>query len=289
MPAASRAPTLHPDLVSRVLQAFGLSRHPAPDLAGLGSLYDAWCRHVPFDNIRKLIAVSTGAPGPLPGDDPAEFFENWLAHGVGGTCWAGNGALCALLEALGFSAHRGVATMMVAPGIPPNHGTVVVDLPEGRHVVDASIMTVRPLPVRIAEASQVEHPAWGVVGEWLDDDFAIRWRPLHRGDTIHCRIDEWQVDTERFRLQHEATRAWSPFNFELTFNLTRGDTRIGVAAGECATIDGDGLLSSVPITDRIAFLVGELGVSEAMASRLPEDRATPPPPGSRSAQALSTE
>jgi N-hydroxyarylamine O-acetyltransferase len=37
--------------------------------------------------------------------------------------------------------------MMVAPNLPPNHGTALVDLPDGRYVVDASILHVEPLPL----------------------------------------------------------------------------------------------------------------------------------------------
>lgn len=275
--------TLTPDLADRVLEAFGLSTRPAPDLAGLATLYDAWCRHVPFDNIRKLIAVRAADPAPLPGDDPAEFLSQWLEHRVGGTCWAGNGALCALLEQLGFDARRGVATMLVAPDIPPNHGTVVVDLAEGRFVVDASIMYVEPLRAEPGVEAHVAHPVWGVTGRWRDERFAINWRPMLREDRIDCRVDEWSVDVPRFRAQHELTRAWSPFNFELTFNLVRGDARIGVGNGLGRRIDGSGE-TAFPLTDRVAFLVETCGVSEAMARRVPEDVPMPPPPGSRTAE-----
>ena len=270
-------------LVDRVLDAFGLASRPMPDLDGLRTLYEAWCRNVPFDNIRKLIAVRAGDPGPLPGDRPREFLEQWLAHRVGGTCWAGNGALCALLGDLGFAAHRGVATMLVAPDIPPNHGTVVVDLPEGRFLVDASIMHVEPLPVAPGAGAAVDHPAWGVRGRWIGDKYAINWRPMMRGDRIDCRVDEWPVDVQRFRTQHEMTRGWSPFNFELVFNLVRDDGRVGVGNGLGRRILRDSE-SAEPLADRVAFLVDECGVSEALAVRLPADVPTPPPHGSASAQ-----
>jgi N-hydroxyarylamine O-acetyltransferase len=278
----TEASGLNAGLVERVLEAFGLAHRPEPDLQGLCRLYAAWCRNVPFDNIRKLIAVRAGDPGRLPGDDPAEFFEYWLAHRVGGTCWAGNGALTALLDALGFAAHRGVATMMVAPDIPPNHGTVVVELPEGRYVIDASIMHVEPLPVQAGVPSSVDHPAWGVEGRWLGDKFAINWRPMMRGDRIDCRVDDWPVDAARFSAQHEATREWSPFNFELVFNLVRGNGRIGVGNGLRREIGADGELA-VPFDDRVRFLVDACGVSEELARQLPDDVPTPPPPGSRTA------
>src|SRR4051812_864371 len=97
---------LAPDLLEAVLLKLGLSEQPAANLAGLRRLYAAWCRRVPFDNVHKLLRLATNAPGPLPGDSAGEFFRTWLAHGTGGTCWAGNGALHALLHSLGFSSNR---------------------------------------------------------------------------------------------------------------------------------------------------------------------------------------
>ena len=177
--------------------------------------------------------------------------------------------------------------MLVAPDLPPNHGTVIVELPEARFVVDASIMHVEPLPMRPGETAALAHPAWGVAGRWQDGNFAINWRPILREDRIDCRIDAWPVTARRFVEQHETTRAWSPFNFELVFNRVDGDERVGVANG-CArrlAADAD---TTEPLRDRVAFLVDVCGVSEAMAVRVPADRPTPPPPGSRSARSTDT-
>jgi hypothetical protein len=38
---------------------------------------------VPFDNVRKMIALRSAGHTPLPGGDAVEFFENWLEHGTG--------------------------------------------------------------------------------------------------------------------------------------------------------------------------------------------------------------
>ncbi len=275
---------LHASQVESVLEGFGLTDRPSADLSGLSRIYDAWCRHVPFDNARKMVAVRAGSRDRLPGDDPAEFFDAWLAHRVGGTCWAGNGALCELLLALGFDARRGVATMMVAPNLPPNHGTVLVELPEGRYVVDASILFVEPLAVTQGRESAITHGAWGVRGHWLDDGkYAIHWRALPIPEPFNCRIDESPVDATRFRAQHEATREWSPFNYELTFTLVRGEARIGIAHGQAVRIEADGSFTATPLEDRMAFLVDELGVSETLAAQIPEDVPVPPPPGSNTA------
>ena len=278
---------LPPGLVEEVLRFCDMPAHPEPTAAGLTSLYRAWCHAVPFDNIRKLIAIRNNAPGPLPGDDPVEFFDALLDDGVGGTCWAGNGALCALLESLGFDAVRAVGTMLVSPSpdLPPNHGSVVVRIGRQRFVTDASIMSVRPLEVVPGESTAIEHPSWGVVGHWLDGAFAIRWQPLGRDDALDCRMDTFEVDAGRFRMQHEQTRTWSPFNYELMLNLVIGDQRVGVAQGHKVVIAADGRKSREQIVDRVRFLVDELGISERIAARIPQDTPMPPPPGSRTAAA----
>jgi arylamine N-acetyltransferase len=275
--------TLDSPLVERILDRLGLSSKPEVSLAGLADLYGAWCRKVPFDNIRKLIHVRAANPAPLPGDTPNEFFEAWLAHGTGATCWAGNGALCELLTTLGFDARRAAATMMVAPGIPPNHGSVVVHFDDARYVTDASILFVTPLPMR--EGARVPHPAWGVAARFVDDAFTIRWNALQRPDPLDCRFNLYGLTAADFSRFHEATRAWSPFNFNLNLNLVRGDGRLGAGLGNRIVVDANGNATGTPIAGetRKRFLVDEVGISEEVADQVPEDLPMPPPPGSRSA------
>ena len=96
------ADALAPALLERVLSKLGLSEPPSPTLEGLRTLYPAWCRKVPFDNIRQLIHRRNQDPSPMPGGEATEFFEAWLVYGTGGTCWSGNGALHTLLLSLGM-------------------------------------------------------------------------------------------------------------------------------------------------------------------------------------------
>src|SRR5215471_13875196 len=72
------------DLLEQVLSRLKLSDRPAPTLDGLQTLYAAWCRKVPFDNVQKLIHLHVHTQGPLPGDDPAEFLTAWLTYGTEG-------------------------------------------------------------------------------------------------------------------------------------------------------------------------------------------------------------
>ena len=173
------------------------------------------CRAVPFDNVRKLIHVRRGDSTPLPGDDSVDFFESWLRHGTGGTCWATNGAMYRLLSSVGFQADRGEATMLIAPNIPPNHGTVIVHLDGERYIVDGSLLQSEPLRLDENEQTDVVNLAWGLSCQKRDGHWVIRWRPAHMTDGMDCRIDRLQVSAETYHQRHEATRPWSPFNYSL--------------------------------------------------------------------------
>lgn len=274
-------------LLTRVLGRLALGPAPSPTLAGLTQTYAAWSRSVPFDNIRKLIHIAGEAPGPLAGDNPAEFFEAWLRWGNGGTCWAGNGALCLLLRSLGFDAERGVATMLVAPQLPPNHGTVVVSVDGGRYLVDASMLYAQPLVLDDAASTGVEHPAWGVRCARKDGKWHVRWRPLHMPDGLDCRLDHEGATAAEFSEHHEATRGWSPFNYQVNARRNVGNRVVGLAFGQRIEIDAGGAVTQTPIDDeqRRRILVEEVGIHAELVEALPPDRPTPPPPTSLTARA----
>lgn len=267
-------------LQERILAKLGLAAAPDRTLAGLATLYGAWCQHVPFDNIRKLIHLRRADAGPLPGTDAADFFDAWLRHGTGGTCWAAHTAWHALLTSLGFDVIRGVGTMLVAPDIPPNHATVFVNLDGTRYIVDASILHGTPMPIE-ADDGGVAHGAWGVrtrrtpTGQPL-----IRWRPIHMPDGIDCRIDIIDVPAKVFIDSHERTRGWSPFNFSLYSRANRPNGVVGAAFGQWIEFDDRGGAVTRPLEgdERLRVLIEKLGISEEMARIVPSDLPLPPPP-----------
>lgn len=273
-------------LVNRVLSKLEIDP-PTPDLAGLGSIYYAWCRKVPFDNSLKMIDVRNTTHGPLAGSKPDTFFENWLRFGSGGTCWSGNGGFYALLSALGFDASRGVATMLVAPDLPPNHGTVVVKIHNARYLVDASILHSEPLLLDEANPpdTRAHGQAWGVRLRREGKHFKLNWLPLHMAEGLDCRIDYTPATLEDFEQRYESTRAWSPFNYELYLRLIKGDNVVGIAQGQRIEINAQGEfhVTQLNAADRLSVLVEELGIHKDLAERIPADSPTPPPPGSNTA------
>jgi N-hydroxyarylamine O-acetyltransferase len=275
-------------LAERVLDELGFSRAPAVDRAGLAALYAAWCRSVPFDNARKLIHLRANDPAPLPGDTPEDFFAAWLAHGAGGTCWAIHGAWCALLEACGFDARRAIATMLVAPDLPPNHGSVSVRLGDETLLVDATMQHGEPLALE-QRVTEVAHPAYGVRARPDGARWLVGWRSPFTLEPMDCRIESLAGDAAAFRTHHEATRAWSPFNFQLMVRVWRGDGILNATRGERIFIAADGSVSRTLLDRgaRLKLLIEEAGFSEELAKQVPDDLPTPPPPRSRSAHSSS--
>jgi N-hydroxyarylamine O-acetyltransferase len=279
------AAPLAPGLTERVLAKLELRERPAADLDGLGTLYEAWCRQVPFDNVRKLIALRAGPSVPLPGSEPTAFFEDWLAHGTGGTCWAGNGALHALLRTVGFASVRGVATMLVNADARANHGTVLVTCGGRRYLLDASILHGAPLPLEQVATRPAQDAPWSVRARLQEGRWIIRWRPLHLPTGLECRIEWLDATHASFQALYEKTRPWSPFNYALYARRNRADAVIGVAFGKRVAFSADGAIHEAPVDarERIRVLVEELGISEALAQRLPPDTPVPPAPGAAAA------
>ncbi|HEU6449044.1 MAG TPA: arylamine N-acetyltransferase [Verrucomicrobiae bacterium] len=278
--------SLSVNLLESVLARLGFNRHLEPTRENLRRLYAAWCRRVPFDNVRKLIHVHNGDPRPFPGSTAEDFFEAWLKHGTGGTCWSGAGAFQALLQSLGFDAVRGVGTMMVAPDLPPNHGTVRVDFGEAHYLTDCSILHVEPLHLNGDAEVIVNHPAWGVRCSRRDGKWHVAWRPLHKLDGLECRLESFGASQQEYAERYEKTRQWSPFNYELVARLNKEDRVVGTGFGRKVTLKSDGAVDSHPVADaeRRRLLIEDIGLSEEIVSQLPADRPTPPPPWSKTAQ-----
>ena len=277
--ASSAEPVLSPHLREKVLSRLGLTREPELALSGLQKFYAAWCAQVPFDNVRKLIHVRAQVNGPLPSYTPEDFFEGFLKYGTGGTCWAGAGAMHALLNNLGFDTERGIATMLHAPTATPNHGTVLVKFGGLKYLVDSSMLFAEPLLLDENHTTGVNHPSWGVRICQKDGRWHIAWRPLHKTDGFECRIDRFAVTWTEFQSMHEATRGWSPFNFEVSARRNRGNEVVGVGFGNAVRLRKDGGVdrSPAPHQERCRILIEEVGIGEEIVAQLPDDVPTPRP------------
>ncbi len=266
------------DLVDAVLDRFRIGRPPR-DLQGLRSVYGAWCESVPHENTRKLIHLGARLGTPLPGSTADHFFEAWLEEGTGGTCWAANGALHDLLAALGFEVQRAIATMLSVPdAVGPNHGSVVVAVDGERWIADASILSGEP--IRIAAPGVPPDHGQLPRFEWLDEKPAVRWRAPNAPEGFPCRFERIGAGWAEWDSLHQATAAWSPFNYMLNARLLSGGESIGAARGQRYVFKADGSHVTTPLEGemRTRFLVEELGISRSVAERVPADRPVPPRP-----------
>jgi N-hydroxyarylamine O-acetyltransferase len=252
--------SLERELRDRVLGRLGLASPPSPDLRGLRALYGAWCANVPFDNICKMMALRIGGGLPLPGQNAVEFFETWLTHGAGGTCWPTSNALFELTLSLGFESHR-IAGFMRDLGII-NHASVRVNIGGGRWLVDSSMLTNVPLPLN-QELFVHGDPVFAVEVEPAGATHVIWWDAPPNPAYLPCRLLADPVDHAYYLAAYEGSRDRSPFNQRLYARRNRpgellvllGHTRFSKTAG--------GLQARDLSPDEVSrVLHGDVGISQ---------------------------
>lgn len=256
---------LSPELRRDVVRRLGLSTELPRDLDGLRTLYAAWCRHVPFDNVRKLIALRTGDTGPLPGGDATDFLEHWLLHGTGGTCWSSSNALFAVIASYGFDTRR-VAGSMRDTGIP-GHGSVKVNIDRVDWLADSSMLIMHPIPLR--DGTHVDRdPLFGVEVE-ADNGTHLVWfdTPPYE-EYFPCRLLIDPVDHAFYLERYELSRTRSPFNHHLSVRYNRGSARAVVQAHtrHRRTLDGQQSDALSP-AELCRVLRDEVGMSAAIVER----------------------
>lgn len=203
---------LKENLLERILERLGLLQRPSLDIEGLGAVYAAWCLSVPFDNIAKLIALRTGASGPLPGIDAAELYSRLLDHGAAGTCWPTSNALFELLSTLGFDSRR-IAGSMRDTGVV-SHGSIIVTIDGNDWLVDTSMLTLNPLPLT-RETYIADDRLFAAEVEYTGETHIV-WCDLPPNATlIPCRMLVDPATYAFYAERYEASRTRSPFNERL--------------------------------------------------------------------------
>jgi arylamine N-acetyltransferase len=268
-----------------VLERIALRQKPALDLTGLNQLYAAFCGNISFDNVQKRIWFAGPQTSPLPGSDPNEFFNNFLRHGTGGTCWPINGALYGLVHALGFQARRIVGSVIVE-GYPrgANHGSVLVDLDGISYLVDAWMASFKALPLIPGSATSTGEGIHDVRAVAIETGFEIicfpgfdrvhplSFRPEHEYDP---------VDHAFFLARAERTKTVGFFN-EVVF-ITRHflDSILTIGRKSKFHVAADGTLTRTEPTEaeRKKSFIEEFGLSEEIVDAIPANvvgAAAPP-------------
>lgn len=270
---------LEPQLVERVLAKLGLRQRPALDLAGLNTLYAAFSERVPFDNVRKRIWFAGSQETPLPGGDPTDFFESWLRHGTGGTCWPINGGMYALARALGFDARRIVGSVVVE-GYPQgaNHGSVLVKVDGIDYVVDAWLASFKVLPLLPGKHSSTGGGIHDIRAVPRNGGFEIlSYTGWNREQPLPFRPEpEYDPIHDSFFLgRYDRTRSVGFFNDSLFICRHFRDSILTVGRSNKVLVDADGNLTKTALneSERRAVLVEEFGLSEEIVKSIPPDVA----------------
>jgi arylamine N-acetyltransferase len=268
-------PVLAPQLVERVLERLGLRQRPSPDLAGLNALYAAFCGNVPFDNIQKRIWFAGPQTTPLPGGDPTEFFNNWLQHGTGGTCWPINGALYALVRACGFEARR-ITGSVIVEGYPrgANHGSVVVTLEGINYLVDAWMDSFKVLPLVSGKPASTGSGIHDISAAPIGDSFEIYCYPgWLREQPLPFRIESEHdpIDHAFFLARYALTKKMGFFNDALFICRHFPNSILTLGRNSKFRVSADGTLTKTQPTEgeRRAALIEEFGLSEEIVEAIP--------------------
>lgn len=270
-------PALAPRLIERVLEKLGLGQRPALDLGGLNTLYSAFCGNVPFDNIQKRIWFASDQTVPLPGGDPTEFFENWLAHGTGGTCWPINGSLYALVRAAGFKARRIVGSVIVE-GYPrgANHGSVLVTVDGVEYLTDAWMSSFKVLPLKPGAPASTGDGIHDLRAVPIDNGFELlsyagwdREQPL----PFRPEAEYDPIDYTFWLARYDRTKKVGFFNDALLICRHFPCDIITIGRTNKIRVAADGSVTKTKLTEaeRKAALVEELGLSESIVEKLPPD------------------
>lgn len=269
--------TLEPATLDAILQRFGFATRPDPDRATLDALYLAWCRNVPFDNLVKRIDIASDV-APFRNDEPEAFFEFWLGHGTGGTCWPSSRALGALLRTIGFDVKLGSAAMADdLAGRVHTHGTVLVRVDGELLWVDSSMLTDQPVPLIANTSTALEHPLRPVRVEPVDDLWRVHWTSGARPGSMGCLLLDPDVDGNHYSARYEWSRGMSPFNSGVFATRNEADRVVSLAMGRRIVLDHSGNTSSDPLSreERRIVLIDEFGYSEEIVDALPDDDPVP--------------
>jgi N-hydroxyarylamine O-acetyltransferase len=250
----------------------------APDTAGLQQIYGAWCRSVPFDNVVKRIHLASRSAAPIPNGDASYFFESWLAHGTGGTCWPSTLALHAVLVALDFDVR--IASGAMRDDIDPDchsHGTLLVTTPDGPDhdawLVDTSMLTETPVSMMRRTATDLDHPLRPVHIEPVGDLWRVHWQPVGKPDGLTFLFLDDDVTEQHCRDRYEWSREHSGFNAALYATRNRAGAADEFVTGEHVVRDADGIRRrAVDLDERAPLLRTVFGYSPEIIAQLPPDQ-----------------
>ncbi|MDC0033325.1 arylamine N-acetyltransferase [Alphaproteobacteria bacterium] len=279
-------PKLSSEILTHILIKLDLAEKPECNLVGLNRVYAAYCGHVPRDNIQKRIWLTGKQNTPVTGGDPIEFFENWLAHGTGGTCFPASGGLHTLLCALGFDAKR-VTGCVIRDGIEydANHSSVMARVDGADFLVDPQQASFTALPIIPGKTSSAGNGIHSTRTVPVPGGFELQSFPgSNRQEPLRIRFYlENCFVSHAFFLENYALSAVrelgrSPFNDTLIVSRRFPGSLVIVGRGNRIEVSADNTVTKVEINidERNKILIKELGISEEITKAIPPDEVDGP-------------
>lgn len=151
----------------RYLALLGLEPE-SPSLPALARVTERHLRRVPFENVTTVLRFRDfGSDPPVP--DSEHLLTQWAARRGGGLCYEVSRTLRRLLQELGYQCFSISGTIT----FPGSHEALLVQLEEGRYIVDVGNGAPFFHPIPIGEVVEIRHAG-----------LRYRFRPGEDGRTL---------------------------------------------------------------------------------------------------------
>ncbi len=172
---------------------------------------------LPYENLTKLIRKHEGDPRARR-RGPEIVVGDHLRWGTGGTCFALTETFLSVLRRLGYRCRPVMCDMKAGPD---THCAVVIDLPEGPHLMDPGYLLHRPLPLLPGRVATRDTGVAEVRLQGAPDGQSFE---LHTGSTWRYRMKAAPVSPARFLALWDASFHWGHMN---NVHLSRAVPEIG--------------------------------------------------------------
>ena len=168
------APVLSPGLQAAVLKRLDCSPGTA-DRELLQRLLAAYVRTVPWESAFRIVKRAHDDDPQDCARWPAEFWQDNLQRGAGGTCFESNLAFSALLHGLGYEGYLTINDMEESIGC---HTAIIVFLDGQKCLVDVGFPVYAVLPLEIQPVTEYESPYFRyTIRDLGSDRYQIERRP----------------------------------------------------------------------------------------------------------------
>ena len=168
-----------------------------------------------------------------------------------------------------------------------SHGSTTARLDGSDWLLDSSMLTMNPLPLR-EELFIASDPLWSAEVEYVDNTHVIWWETVAAPDYIPCRLLIDDATHDFYIERYEASRDRSPFNERIYVRRNTPDSILVITGNRRFLKTSRGVEASVLSAKQLEeHLVSEAGFSSEVVGTLRECGAIkasmlppegPPPP-----------